>query len=296
MQFLISLGLAIAFLAVVFALQNPVVVAVRFFTLNFQSYLPIVLLSTLGIGVLAGLLVSIPSVIRRNWSLSRQKRQIEDLTWQLQEKDRETQERLSGKEQESQGYQQDRESLRQSHRELMYALGTTDPQTGFLKAEFANQTISYLVQQMAERSMDPHYRSLCVYAIEAIAPDDPTARIDASLQRELTQAIAHRLATHLPSTTWWHFDGQRRFVGLVSGVDASKASDYGETLRASFANEPASLRDGTAMPLSVSIGGAIAQAIDRVDTATLMQKAEEALEHAKKRGRNRFRLVEAKSI
>lgn len=73
------LALIIALIAVVFALQNAISISVNFLFWNFQGSLALILLTTLALGVFVGLLVSVPSVLRRNRKISHQKKRIEEL-------------------------------------------------------------------------------------------------------------------------------------------------------------------------------------------------------------------------
>ena len=73
------IAILVALLAVVFAFQNAVPISVIFFNVMFESSLAIVLILTLGIGILIGLLVSIPSVIKRSAKISKSKVKIAEL-------------------------------------------------------------------------------------------------------------------------------------------------------------------------------------------------------------------------
>lgn len=79
MQLLLIIGIVIAILAVVFALQNAVPIAVSFLTWRFESSLALVLLITLALGILMSLLVSVPSVIKKMKIISSQKKKIQEL-------------------------------------------------------------------------------------------------------------------------------------------------------------------------------------------------------------------------
>jgi len=72
-------ALSIACLAVIFALQNSVPVVVNFLPWEFQGSLALVLLLTLALGVIVGLLVSVPSIIGRSRRISHQQKIIENL-------------------------------------------------------------------------------------------------------------------------------------------------------------------------------------------------------------------------
>lgn len=77
------IALIIAVLAVVFALQNTVPIVVSFLPWEFQGSLALVLLLTLALGVLIGLLVSVPSVFSRSRRIARQQKVIAGLEQDL---------------------------------------------------------------------------------------------------------------------------------------------------------------------------------------------------------------------
>ncbi len=86
MSLLLILALIIAALAVIFALQNAMPIAVSFFTWRYEGSLALVLLLTLGMGVIISLLISLPAVIRKKLIISSQKKVINDLEKSLKEK------------------------------------------------------------------------------------------------------------------------------------------------------------------------------------------------------------------
>jgi uncharacterized integral membrane protein len=84
MQLQLIVAIIIAIVAVVFALQNAVPIAVGFLAWRFQSSLALVLLVTLALGILMSLLVSMPSMIRTRKIISNQKKKIQKLEIDLQ--------------------------------------------------------------------------------------------------------------------------------------------------------------------------------------------------------------------
>ena len=76
MQLAILFGLAFAIGAVAFALQNNVPVTVTFIVWRFDSALAMVLLISVALGALIVALLSTPSVLRLQWTVTRQRRQI----------------------------------------------------------------------------------------------------------------------------------------------------------------------------------------------------------------------------
>lgn len=79
------LGFAIAIVAVIFALQNTATVEVAFFTLHVSGSLALVVLVTLAAGILIGILVMTPSVIKRSISLSSHRKKLKGLEKALEE-------------------------------------------------------------------------------------------------------------------------------------------------------------------------------------------------------------------
>jgi len=81
---LLILALAIAIIAVIFALQNTAAVTVSFFVWQFHESLALVLLLTVILGVLIGTLTILPGSIRSKWRLSSQRKKIDLLEKLLQ--------------------------------------------------------------------------------------------------------------------------------------------------------------------------------------------------------------------
>lgn len=65
MRLALILSLVLAVLAVLFALQNPDPTTVKIGAWLFQGSTALVLIVTFGLGVLAGILATIPSLVRR---------------------------------------------------------------------------------------------------------------------------------------------------------------------------------------------------------------------------------------
>jgi len=89
MQLMLVLGIVFAIVAVLFALQNNIPVAVTLAVWQFEGSLALVLLLALGLGVLITGLVSSPAVIRRQWAAARLRRRVAELEreaaeWQAQ--------------------------------------------------------------------------------------------------------------------------------------------------------------------------------------------------------------------
>jgi len=79
MQLMLILGIVFASGAVVFALQNTAIVAVSLAAWQVEGSLALVLLVTLGLGVLIAGLISSPAMISRQWATVRLRRQVVEL-------------------------------------------------------------------------------------------------------------------------------------------------------------------------------------------------------------------------
>jgi len=85
MRGLIIVGVILAILLAIFALQNNVAVAVSFLFWRFESTLALVLLLSLAVGVITVVLVTVPANWRRRGTLSRQRKELTELQNKLEE-------------------------------------------------------------------------------------------------------------------------------------------------------------------------------------------------------------------
>ena len=83
MQIFVIIALAIAIVAVIFAVQNAVPVTVSFLVWKFQGSLALVLLVATATGALISLLASVPSLVKGGWTASRQKKKLAELETHL---------------------------------------------------------------------------------------------------------------------------------------------------------------------------------------------------------------------
>lgn len=278
MRLFVVLAIAIALLAVVFALQNTMVVALNFLPWQFEGSLALFLLITLGLGIGVGLLVSVPAVIQRSWSLSRQTHQVKNLSQQLLDKDQEQNAQLAT----ARG---DRLALKTAHQNLLTALAIVEPQTGLLKQAWLSPGVQYWLNQRATST--DSLSSLCLYLLEGQAID-PTP----TDHQALYLAMADRLHNQEPAHSWLFTDGTARFACLTPDLDVKSAHEFGDRLREALTQTPLMI-NGTSTTIEVSIGGVIAHPPDGINADQLIQQAQAAIDHAKHRGRNRVRLVEA---
>ena len=73
------LTIVVAIAAVMFSLENTQVVHVTFFGHAYQGAIGVFLLVALGVGVVLGMLLMVPSVLRRDLALTRHKRRMEEM-------------------------------------------------------------------------------------------------------------------------------------------------------------------------------------------------------------------------
>jgi uncharacterized membrane protein YciS (DUF1049 family) len=71
--------LAVAILAMIFALQNSIQIVISFFSLSASGSLSLVLILTLSIGILLGVLIMAPSAFKRSLQFSGLKRKFSRL-------------------------------------------------------------------------------------------------------------------------------------------------------------------------------------------------------------------------
>jgi len=78
-------ALVIAIVAVIFALQNTMIITISFLAWDVPGSLSLVLLITLAIGVVIGLLVLSPSAIKNSMAVSSHRKRIGSLEKELDE-------------------------------------------------------------------------------------------------------------------------------------------------------------------------------------------------------------------
>ncbi len=79
MQIFLILSLLIAVALVLFAVQNSAVVTVSFLSFHYIGSLALVLAVVFVLGLLSGILISVPSLLKRSSALREQKRRVRQL-------------------------------------------------------------------------------------------------------------------------------------------------------------------------------------------------------------------------
>jgi uncharacterized integral membrane protein len=86
MTLLISiLALVFAILAVIFAAQNPTIVTITFYGYRVEGSLALLILVSVGIGIIIGALILTPGVIKRSFELRSHRRKMGGLEKSLEE-------------------------------------------------------------------------------------------------------------------------------------------------------------------------------------------------------------------
>ncbi|MEO0807122.1 MAG: LapA family protein, partial [Cyanobacteria bacterium J06643_4] len=233
MPLLIIAAIVIAFIAIIFALRNNAEVPVYFFGAEPQTFsLAPLLLSTLAIGVLIGLLVVLPSLLKRGWRISRSQRQAASLEEQLSERDRAL---------ATQDKNTDR--LRQSHQNLLHALGMIDSNTGLISSKALSQSLAALIKQMKLQPGNAQFDSIGLLIVDAHRKE-PLGSVESSERQnaQLDEAIATVIRKNVTVDTWLYCDSQAdegaQFICVLTGMDKTALRKYAETLESALTSQP----------------------------------------------------------
>ena len=79
MQFFIVLALVIAIAIVLFAVQNSVIVTVSLLSFHYDGSLALILVVVFTLGLFVGILISVPSLVRKSSDVREQKRRVKQL-------------------------------------------------------------------------------------------------------------------------------------------------------------------------------------------------------------------------
>ncbi|MEA5465586.1 lipopolysaccharide assembly protein LapA domain-containing protein [Leptothoe sp. PORK10 BA2] len=284
MALFLIFALVIAFFAIAFALQNDQLITINFFLWQLErQHLATVLLLTSGLGVVFGLLVTIPTFLKREWRISRTKRQASSLETQL-----------LAKQQEVNSQARQASTLRHSHQNLLRSLDLLDHTTGLVNDAVVPRTTRALLQQMKMQPLNPEFQSVGLLIIKPHRRQPNASDLGGDLRKDqaLWSAISHVLQQNLTVDAWLFSDNQGTFTCSLTGLDVKAITQYAETLKTFLTEAPLSLKDGTQTTLDVHIGGAVTDKDHPTESEKLlMDKAEEALALATKRGRNRLRVM-----
>lgn len=79
MIFTLILTIAVTIVAVMFSLENTTMIHMTFFGYPVDGSSGLLMLIALGVGVLVGVILMVPSLIGRSWALMRHKRKLAEL-------------------------------------------------------------------------------------------------------------------------------------------------------------------------------------------------------------------------
>lgn len=281
MALYIIFALVISFFAIAFALQNPNLVTINLLVWEFQESLAIVLLLTLAIGLIVGLLIAVPSIVKRGWRVSRTQKQNISL-----------EEQLIAKEQDIVYHKDQTFGLRQSYKNLLQALNLTAPATGLLSSQALSPSLQALLHQMKLQPNNSRFNSLGLLTIHPHRIDDADGVATESETEKLLDQIAKEIEHNLPVDSWLFSDDQGQFFCTLSGFDLKALNQCAETIKSALTENPLRMSDGDQASLNVNIGGVWANRDNPTNSEQLIiDKAHEALEKAQKRGQNQVRVV-----
>ena len=255
-QIFVIAAVAIALLAVIFALQNAVNITIFFFAFEFTSSLALILLITLTIGALISLLISFPANLKKTRQITQQRKQIRQLEETLRDKSTSISEQ-----------NQVLATLNLAQTTLLEGLNAIEPNTGLLNRQSLNQVLSYLLQVSKSKSTNKYYCSLCVCLISITS---------SSSEATFNNHIVKQLQNMTPPHCGFYEYSNSEIVALVPGLSLDEA----HSLMNSWHSE---------IP-KVNVGIAYATETDFTNTTQILQIAEQTLNKALRR-RDRTYLV-----
>jgi diguanylate cyclase (GGDEF)-like protein len=177
--------------------------------------------------------------------------------------------------------------------ELLESLSLTDQLTGLLNRRAMDQALPHMLRQVGNRDANTRYRYLCVFLIDVDHFKGVNDTYGHTVGDCVLQAIAGRLQSNArPSSLLYRYGGEE-FVCITLGLNLHNGLEYGEGLRSCIAERPFKISNDLLLPITISIGGAIASAVNLVDSPDLLHQADRALYRAKHEGRNCLRMFSA---
>ncbi|MES2296266.1 MAG: DUF484 family protein [Pseudomonadota bacterium] len=170
--------------------------------------------------------------------------------------------------------------------EMLKYIGLTDSLTGVYNRRYIDRR---LLEEIA-RARRQSYRIACIYL-----DIDHFKRVNDSVGHqggdEVLREVASRIKAELRLSDALARFGGEEFVVLLIDVDLDSAAHVAGRIRASIAGTPFALPDGSAIPVTVSLGVAVLDDFERdsvIETVAqqLLAQADSALYQAKEGGRN----------
>ena len=281
MILLVVVGLIMAILAVLFAFQNAAVVTINFGVWQLEQSLAIVLISTLGLGIIISLLLSLPTILKRGWQNSRQKNKIAQLQTQIKSNNQMT-------------FEQQQQSLAQQEAtlELLQAFSLSEAVTGLLNKNAAVELTEYLLHQLKTQQNNSRYAALIVMLI-AVEPESQRHQVDLGNENAVYKAIAKRLVNAVAADSFLGITERKRFISLTLGLRGAKIAEYATYLQKKVTDSPLQKADGSLLPLKMSVGGIIVDPTDVLDARSVLKQAEHNLENSLEAGGGTLEISEA---
>lgn len=281
MILLVIVGLVMAIGAVLFALQNAAVVTINFGIWQLEQSLAVVLIVTLGIGIIISMLLSVPTIIKRGWQNRDQKNQIKELKQQLKTNNQAV-------------LQQQQSSLAQqeSQQELLQAFSFADEATGVLNKKTMVKLTDHLLQQMQQQHKNPRYSSLVVMLFSFDPAKSQRNIAELGGENAVYKAIAKRLRNAVTDDSFVGITERKRFISLGLGMQGTEVGEYAAYLQHKTTESPLQKTDGAMLPLKMTVGGVVVDPADTVDSRSILKQAEQNLEQALAKGRGNCEISE----
>ncbi|MEB3826459.1 diguanylate cyclase [Phormidium sp. CCY1219] len=183
---------------------------------------------------------------------------------------------------------------------LLESLALTDALTGLPNRRAMEQAMPQMLPQPDEVEEERWEGYVCVFAIDV----DYFKRVNDTYGHStgdlVLKEIAARLQETARSNSWFYRYGGEEFVCITPGISPQTAREYGESLRRAIAYKPFKTSDRVAIPVTISIGCAIANLAKQktqpdeqlLDPLVLLDLADRALYQAKGEGRNCLRIAQ----
>lgn len=277
-------GVIMAILAVLFAFQNAAVVTINFGVWQLEQSLAVVLIATLGLGIVISILLSLPTILKRDWQNSQQKQKISEL-----------QNKLRATNQATLQEQQQNLTQQEAIQELLQAFAFTDSVTGVLNKNTTIKLTEHLLLQMQKQPKNPRYASLVVMLISLDPAKSRRELADVGSENALYKAISKRFRNAVTPDTFLGITERKRFMGLILGLKGTDVTEYITYLQEQITATPLQKADGVMLPLKMSVGAIVVDPTDLVASRAILKQAEQNLEVALQRGRGSLEISEVVS-
>lgn len=281
MVFLVIIGLGMAILAILFAFQNAAVVVISFGIWKFEQSLAVILIITLGLGIIISLLLSLPTILKRGWQNAKYKKKIVDLEAKL-----ESQNKTNSQQQQQTIAQQD------AIQELLQAFNLSDTVTGLLTKDATVNMTDHLLKQIQNQPNNPKYSSLVTMLFKVEPGKSQLNFADVGSENAVYKAIANRLRNATIPDSFLGITNRKRFISLAVGLKGTEIIEYATYLQDRIMASPLQKADGSVLPLKVSIGGVIVDPTDKIDSRSILKQAEQNLEVSLNQSRNAPEITE----